>query len=103
MNDQEITMAAAARLGDQCSGHGCFPPRTGTNASENVRINGKPAHRAGDGWQSHCCPKKGCHPSNVAAGSGTVRINGKPAARIGDPVACGSNLAQGSSNVFIGG
>jgi len=96
-------MAAAARLGDICSGHGCFPPRAGTDASSNVRINGIFAHRLGDGWNTHCCPKQGCHPSNIGGGSGTVRINGKAAARIGDSVACGSVIAQGSSNVFIGG
>lgn len=96
-------MAAAARLSDICSGHGCFPPRAGSNASSNVRINGLAAHRLGDGWQPHCCPKKGCHPSSVTSGSGTVRINGRPAARIGDSVGCGSIIAQGSSNVFIGG
>ncbi|MFR8056962.1 MAG: PAAR domain-containing protein [Dialister invisus] len=32
-----------------------------------------------------------------------VFINGKPAGRIGDPVSCGGAVAEGSSNVFIGG
>lgn len=96
-------MAAAARLGDSCSGHGCFPPRTGTGASPNVTINGRPAHRAGDGWNLHCCPKKGCHPGVISGGSGSVFINGLPAARIGDSVGCGSVIAMGSNNVFIGG
>jgi len=96
-------MAAAARLGDICSGHGCFPPRSGTSASPNVFINGRPAHRAGDGWNLHCCPKKGCHPGVVSGGSSSVFINGLPAARIGDSVGCGSVIAMGSSNVFIGG
>ncbi|MBR1602594.1 MAG: PAAR domain-containing protein [Synergistaceae bacterium] len=39
----------------------------------------------------------------MAAGSGSVYINGKQAGRIGDPVACGSTVATGSGNVFIGG
>lgn len=94
-------MAAVSRLGDQCSGHGCFPPRAGANASNNVFANGIATHRLGDGWQAHCCDI--CHPGTVAGGSSTVFINGKPAARIGDSIDCGSLIAQGSNNVFIGG
>jgi uncharacterized Zn-binding protein involved in type VI secretion len=95
-------MAAAARIGDICSGHGCFPPRSGMGGS-TVIINGIPAHKQGDPWMLHCCPNQGCHPSNISSGSGSVNINGSAAARIGDSIACGSTIAQGSSNVFIGG
>jgi uncharacterized Zn-binding protein involved in type VI secretion len=95
-------MAAAARIGDICSGHGCFPPRAGSGGS-SVLVNGIPAHKEGDPWLPHCCPKQGCHPSNISSGSGSVNINGSAAARIGDSIACGSTIAQGSSNVFIGG
>lgn len=96
-------MAAASRLGDICSGHGCFPPRTGASAASTVFINGIPAHKMGDMWQTHCCPGAGCHPGSVAGGSGSVTIEGTAAARIGDSIDCGSVIAQGSSNVFIGG
>ena len=96
-------MAAAARLGDLCSGHGCFPPRDGSDAASTVFINGIRAHKYGDPWASHCCPKQGCHPSMIGGGSGTVTIEKAPAARIGDSIECGSVIAQGSSNVFIGG
>ena len=96
-------MPAAARLGDQCSGHGCFPPRTGVNASGNVFFNGIPAHIVGNGWNLHCCPRQGCHPGTIAVGLGSVFINGQPAARIGDSIDCGSSIAAGSSNVFLGG
>ena len=95
-------MPAATRLGDQCTGHGCFPPRINDQGSSNVNINGTPAHRQGDHWVTHCCGDS-CHDSSGAAGSGTVFINGMPAVRIGDPIGCGSAVAQGSSNVFIGG
>ena len=94
-------MAAASRLGDVCSGHDCFGPRPGATASNNVFINGIPAHRQGDGWQVHCCDV--CHTGTVTGGSSTVFINGRPAARIGDAIDCGSLIAQGSNNVFIGG
>jgi len=94
-------MPAASRLGDICSGHGCFPPRSGATASSNVFINGIAAHRQGDSWLQHCCDI--CHTGAVSGGSSTVFINGQAATRIGDAIDCGSVLAQGSNNVFIGG
>lgn len=94
-------MPAAVRLGDICTGHGCFGPRVNDSASENVFINGKGAHRVEDHWVVHCCGPI-CHDSVMAEGSSTVFINGKAAARIGDPIACGSLAAQGSDNVFFG-
>jgi uncharacterized Zn-binding protein involved in type VI secretion len=39
----------------------------------------------------------------LASGSSTVYVNGKQIGRVGDPVACGSSVATGSSNVFAGG
>lgn len=95
-------MPAATRLGDVCSGHGCFGPRANDEASDNVFINGIGAHRVGDHWVDHCCGPV-CHDSNMETGSSTVFINGKAAARIGDMVACGSASAQGSPSVFFGG
>lgn len=96
-------MAAAARLGDLCTGHECYPPRDGVSASPNVFTNGRNSHRLNDPWKTHCCGDDGCHASTVASGSRTVFINGKRATRIGDRIACGSLVAQGSRNVFIGG
>lgn len=100
-------MPSAARLGDICTGHECFPPRASVEGSGDVLINGIPAHRQGDAWSVHCCTHPdiphGCHDSVLASGSGSVYINGKQAGRIGDPVACGSAVATGSNNVIIGG
>jgi uncharacterized Zn-binding protein involved in type VI secretion len=97
-------MPAVSRLGDTCTGHGCWPPRPSTAASPNVRVNGIPAHRQGDAWAAHTCPAiPETHASVLAAGSTTVRVNGKQLARVGDPVACGSSIATGSANVFAGG
>lgn len=95
-------MPAVTRLGDVCTGHGCFPPRQSVSASGDVFVNGIAAHRQGDGWASHCCGAS-CHASSLAAGSGSVFVNGVPLGRIGDPVACGSAVAQGSPTVFAGG
>ncbi len=97
-------MPAVTRLGDACSGHGCWPPRASTGASPNVYVNGSAAHRQGDAWAAHTCPSiPETHASVLAAGSATVFVNGKPLGRIGDPVACGSSVAAGSANVFAGG
>jgi uncharacterized Zn-binding protein involved in type VI secretion len=98
-----INMPAVARLGDLCTGHGCWSPRPSSSASPNVFVNGIPAHRQGDGWQTHCCPSiSECHASILAEGSSTVFCNGLQLGRIGDPVACGSTVATGSNNVFAG-
>lgn len=91
------------RLGDICSGHGCFPSRPNVSASPNVYVNGIPVHRQGDAWAVHCCPPPVCHDSVLASGSSTVFANGIQLGRVGDPVACGSVAASGSANVFAGG
>ena len=100
-------MPKAARLGDICTGHECWPPRPNVEGSPNVFVNGKPLHRQGDAWDTHCCTHPGvphgCHSSVLASGSSTGYVNGKQAGRIGDPVACGGVDATGSPNVFIGG
>lgn len=95
-------MRAATRLGDTCTGHECFPPRVNDQGSPNVFINSKAAHRQGDHWVTHVCGKNS-HDSVAQTGSGTVNINSVQAMRIGDPIACGSIVAQGSPDVFIGG
>ena len=92
---------SVCRLGDRCSGHGCFPPRTNIQASGNVFANGIGVHRKSDGWGIHCCDDS-CHASNLAKGSSTVFANGLDLGRIGDPVACGSAVVEGSRNVFSG-
>ena len=95
-------MPAVHRLGDVCTGHGCYGSRANVQGSSNVFVNGIPAHRQGDSWSSHCCGPP-CHGSSLAAGSGSVFVNGLQLGRIGDPVACGSACATGSGNVFAGG
>lgn len=95
-------MPAAHRLGDICSGHGCFPPRSNRSASANVFVNSKGWHRRGDAWQGHQCGDD-THDSYTDGGSSLVYINSRAAVRIGDPVKCGSCAAIGSPNVFCGG
>jgi len=88
------------RLGDLCTGHGCFPSRPNAGASSNVFVNSLGVHRVGDPWQSHCCVV--CHGANQETGSPTVFANGMAIARIGDGVSCGSRNKTGSANVFSG-
>lgn len=95
-------MPGVTRLGDACTGHGAFPPRSNIQASSDVVVNGKGAVRKGDAWDVHCAPKS-CHGGVAAKGSGTVKVNGKDLVRIGDPIDCGSSVAEGSANVIAGG
>lgn len=99
-------MPGAARLGDSCAGHACFPATPIIAGSRDVIINGKPAARKGDAVLLHpcTCPNlpHGIHSRAISAGSSTVIINGKLAARIGDAIGCGGSVAAGSGNVIIG-
>lgn len=93
-------MPASSRLQDNCTGHGCWPPRPNNSASTNVFVNNKGSHRKGDSWLPHACPPAPPHGSVTSGGSPNVFVNNKPMARIGDAVACGSLIRDGSSNVF---
>ena len=90
------------RLGDQGTGHGCWPPRGNDEASPDVFINNIAVHRVTDHWPTHCCGPA-CHDSNMADGSGTVFVNNLSIARVTDAVACGSKAAEGSPDTFAGG
>ena len=92
-------MPAIVRLGDESTGHGCFPARPNDTASTDVFINGRGVHRVGDHWITHCCGPS-CHDGNEATGSPNVFVNGKAVARIGDTISCGDFDATGSPNVF---
>jgi len=94
-------MAEAGLDTKLCSGHGGWPPRANTSRSDNVIINGFKALRKDDTFASHCNGPS-CHTGVVIGGSNTVYINNKKAARNGDAISCGSTVANGSTNVFIG-
>lgn len=94
-------MPGVVRLGDICTGHGCWPPRPNVSASGDVFTNNIGTHRVGDGWAPHCCcPIPAVHASSQASGSPNVFVNNRAVARIGDSIACGSSNATGSGNVF---
>lgn len=51
----------------------------------------------------NCSGHDSCAPRPLIEGSPNCYINGLNAGRGGDPVSCGSVVAEGSDNVFIGG
>lgn len=93
-------MPSVIRVGDNCTGHGAFPPRPASSGSPNVFINGRPVVRVGDSYAVHCDPSPSCHGGKASTGSATVFANGIPICRNGDSVSCGSKQANGSENVF---
>lgn len=93
-------MPGCVRLGDICTGHGCYPPRPNVSASGNVIINSRGAHRVGDGWAAHGCGVCAPHGSIQGSGSPNVMTNNRAQARCGDAVACGSANATCSGNVI---
>ena len=96
-------MSNATRLGDLNTGHDACTPTALATGSQNVFINGRAAGRVGDSYAPHGCINHPTHSGVIASGSASVFINGKPAGRVGDAVSCGGTVAEGSSNVFIGG
>lgn len=96
-------MPHVVRLGDLCTGHGCWPPRGNCTASPNVLTNNIPQHRLTDKWPPHCCPAVGCHPGTTVQGSPNVFVNMLAIARQGDAVSCGSRCNQHSPDVIANG
>lgn len=96
-------MAQATRLGDNNTGHDACPPVPLVSASTNVFVNGKGLGRIGDTYASHGCVDHPPHSGQISSGSSSVFANGINAARIGDSVSCGGSVAEGSSDVWIGG
>lgn len=95
-------MPSVSRLGDTCTGHGCFPPRPNdTGNPVNVYVNGILAHRQGGHWVVHSCDDSS-HDGTLSGASTTVFVGGMGIARIGDSISCGSAVAVGSSDVFAG-
>ena len=95
-------MPGIVRFGDNSCGHGCFPARPNDEASSNVFVNSKGAHRLGDHWETHCCGPV-CHDGTASSASTTVFVNSKGICRKGDSISCGGTMCECSPNVFAGG
>ncbi len=97
-----VGASAILGLGEAIGKSRWFTSTTGTilTGSTNVFVNGKLAAFATA--STVACSKHSPVPL-IAQGSGGVFINSKPAARKGDKITCGAAVADGSSNVFMGG
>ena len=95
---------AFARVGDQTSGHGAYPPNVlGGPGSPDVLIEGVPAALVGDGTVSPCvAPNHSPKTGVIQDGSPTATANGKKIARIGDPLSCGCIILGGGNTVGAG-
>ena len=95
---------AFARVGDQTSGHGPYPPNVlGGPGSSNVLIEGVPAALVGDGTVLPCmAPNSPTLDGKITQGSPTATANGKAIARIGDPLSCGCIILGGGNTVGAG-
>jgi len=92
---------AMARVGDQTSGHGPYPPnKLAGPGSPDVTIEGVPAALVGDGTVVPCsAPYNPTLDGKIKEGSPTVSANGKPIARIGDMLTCGCMIVGGGNTV----
>ena len=95
---------AFARVGDQTSGHGPYPPNVlGGPGSSNVLLEGVPAALVGDGTAAPCvAPNSPVLNGTITAGSPTASANGKAIARIGDQLSCGCIIMGGGNTVGAG-
>ena len=93
-----------ARVGDQTSGHGPYPPNVlGGPGSSDVLIEGVPAALVGDGTVTPCiAPNSKDLDGVIMEGSPTASANGKAIARIGDPLSCGCIILGGGNTVGAG-
>ena len=92
-------MPGVVRKIDNCSGHGCFPPRLPSSWSPDVLVDNQNVERKRDTLLPHCCG--GCHPGTYE-GDNTVLANGQPIQKKGDPIDCGSTCMDCSGSVSIG-
>ena len=95
-------MPKVARVGDNCTGHGCWVPRPIPSGASRTFVNNKPVVRTGDDHAPHTCPIiPETHSGVCGEGSPNVIIENAKAYRVGDPVSCGGVQAEGSPNVFV--
>jgi hypothetical protein len=92
-------MPGVHRKTDNCSGHGCWPPRPSATWSPNVFVNNLNVERFTDQMMIHCCPPP-CH-GGTHVGRHNVYANNLDIQVCGDPIDCGSTCAECSSDVFV--
>ena len=93
-------MAAAAKLGSSCTGHGTFPPRATPQGELRFLIFGVPIHTTGHAWSTHT-NSAGVTHGGAGVGTSKFVVFGKAACKVGDPVSCGSAIATGEGRFQI--
>ena len=93
-----------ARVGDQTSGHGPYPPNVlGGPGAPSVMLNGAAAAVVGDGTVAPCvAPNSPVLNGVIQDGSPTATAEGKKIARIGDMLTCGCMIVGGGATVGAG-
>jgi hypothetical protein len=103
-------MPGVVRIDDNCSGHGCWPPRPSITGSPDVFVNNKQVERYNDVLEEHCCRRiieidgeihirTYCH-DGLHLGIRDVFVNELPIQVGQDPISCGSVCDECSDNVF---
>ena len=93
-----------ARVGDQTTGHGPYPPNVlGPPGSPTVQIEGKAAAIVGGCTVSPCvAPNSPPLTGIILAGSPTATAGGVAIARIGDMLSCGCMIVGGGATTGAG-
>lgn len=81
-----------------------IPNPAPAGVSENVIVNGRPAHHVGNTFIPHKIPVPGAplHSDVLVTGHPTVWCNGSPIAFIGSLTNEGASIVSSSVNVFLG-
>ena len=109
-------MPPVHRVGDICTGHGCWPPRTAIPSPLGmctVISTALPIHLVGDWYMPHHCPGSSSPPHTAMGltGAMTVIASFRPVRRIGDVLTtggaaplgpCFGYAITGSPNVWAG-
>ncbi|WP_372069776.1 PAAR domain-containing protein (plasmid) [Tistrella mobilis] len=96
-------MPAVTLLGDDCTGHGCWPPRPSIEGEPRFTVGGRPVVLVGHAYAPHTCPDiPETHGGTLSDGAPRATVGGRRIGRIGDPVSCGSRVAVGTARFTIG-
>ena len=93
--------SSVALIGSKTKGKDNSNPSMIIQGSHNVYVNGVAVAYEGSKIAPHKRGKS-YHDGSVSKGSSKVYVNGRPIARINDPISCGDEIKDGSSNVESG-
>ncbi len=68
-------MPQVTRLGDMCTGHGCFSSKPSISSSSNFFSNAIPVMQAGDVYALYGCRSCVPHPGELAVSLSSIFLN----------------------------